>query len=90
MGTPTIKTTGNGTISAIRNVWIDSTSTRFAMVLPNDGCSRLAVRIGTNLTADGHDCFQVGDKVKFTLMTGPAGECPRVQDLVKSADTNTF
>ncbi|KAB0488489.1 hypothetical protein SAMN04490202_5657 [Pseudomonas reinekei] len=90
MGTPTIKTTGEGTISAIRNVWIDSTWTRFAMVLPDEGSSKVAVRIGPNLTADGEDSFRVGDKVRFTVLTEPAGEFPRVQDLVKSADINTF
>jgi hypothetical protein len=90
MGTPTIKTTGNGTINAIRHVWIDSTPTRFAMVVPDDGHSRLAIRIGPNPPADGHDCFQVGDKVQYTVLTGAVGELPRAQDLVKSADTNTF
>jgi len=89
MGTPTIKTSGNGTINAIRHVWIDSTPTRFAMILPDDGHSRLAVRISPHLTVDGRDCFQVGDKVKYTVLTGPTGEFPRVLDLAKSADTNT-
>ncbi|MNG27023.1 hypothetical protein D3C84_1120860 [compost metagenome] len=53
------------------------------MVLPDEGCSRLAVRIGLNLTADGGDCFQVGDKVQYTLLTGPVGVVARAQDLVK-------
>jgi hypothetical protein len=83
MGAPTIKRTGNGTINAIRKVWIDATSTQFAMVLPDDGCARLAIRIGPNLTADGCDWFRVGDKVKYTVLTGPAGEFPRTQELVK-------
>ncbi|MBH8612538.1 hypothetical protein [Pseudomonas mohnii] len=91
MGTPTIKTKGNGTINAIMRVWVDSTPTRFAMVLADDGHSRLAVRISPHLTADGRDCFQVGDKVKYTVLTGPAGEFPRVQDLAKSTgDTTTL
>jgi hypothetical protein len=75
--------TGNGTINAIRKVWIDATSTQFAMVLPDEGGSRLAIRIGLNLTADGGDCFKVGDRVQYTLLTGPAGGLARAQDLVK-------
>ena len=83
MGAPTIRKTGKGTINAIKKVWVDTTPTQFAMVIPEDGRSRLAVRIGPNLTADGDDYFLVGDKVKFTLLIGPPGEFPRAQDLVR-------
>lgn len=84
MGAPITKTTGKGTINAIRKVWVDATSTQFAMVMPDDGRSRLAIRIGLNLTAQGDEFFLVGDKVKYTLLIDPAGEYPRAQDLVKS------
>jgi hypothetical protein len=83
MSAPTIKRTGKGTINAIRKVCIDATSTKFALVMPDDGCCRLAIRIGPNLTTDGTDYFLVGDKVKYTVLTGPMGEFPRAQDLVK-------
>lgn len=83
MQAPTIKRTGNGTINAIRKVRVDATSIQFAMVLPDEGCSQLAIRIGLNLTADGGDCFQVGDKVQYTLLTAPVGTFTRAQDLVK-------
>jgi hypothetical protein len=85
MEAPTIKRTGNGTINAIRKVWINATSTQFAMVLPDDGCARLAIRIGSNLTTDGREWFHVGDKVKYTVLAGSAGEFPRAQDLNKFA-----
>lgn len=83
MQAATIKRTGKGTINAIRKVWVDATSTQFAMVQPDEGCSRLAIRIGPNVTADGSECFQVGDKVQYTLLTEQAGAFPRAQDLVK-------
>ncbi|WP_137806281.1 hypothetical protein [Pseudomonas sp. G(2018)] len=75
---------GKGTINAIRIVWVDTLWTKFAMVMPDDGCSRLAVRIGPNLTPGGQDHFFVGDKVKYTLVLDSSGEFPRAQDLVKS------
>ncbi|MNP63842.1 hypothetical protein D3C76_1592860 [compost metagenome] len=75
---------GKGTINAIRLVWVDTLWTKFAMVMPDDGCSRLAVRIGPNLTPGGQDQFFVGDKVKYTLVLDSSGEFPRAQDLVKS------
>ncbi|WP_077048382.1 hypothetical protein [Pseudomonas sp. KK4] len=85
MGAPTTgKKTGRGTINAIRKVWVDATSTKFAIVMADDGHSRLAVRIGLNITADGDDYFLVGDKVRYTLVTGAAGEFPKVQELTKS------
>ncbi|EJN18528.1 hypothetical protein PMI35_06106 [Pseudomonas sp. GM78] len=80
---PTIKRTGIGTINAIRKVWVDATSIQFAMVLPDEGCSRLAIRIGLNLMADGSDYFHVGDKVQYTLLKGPVGAVTRAQDLVR-------
>lgn len=83
MAAPTIKKTGKGTIRAIRKVWVNATPTKYAMVIPDHGCCRLAVRIGPNLTADGDDYFLVGDKVKYTLLTGSEGEFPRALDLVK-------
>ncbi|MGE8065821.1 hypothetical protein [Pseudomonas sp. NPDC089569] len=75
---------GKGTINAIRKVWIDATSIQFALVIPDGSRSRLAIRIGLNLAADGEDRFQVGDRVTYTLLMGAAGEYPRVQDLMKS------
>jgi hypothetical protein len=84
MGAPTIKKTGCGTINAIRKVWIDATSTKFAMVTPDDGVrSRLAIRIGPNTTADGGDYFFVGDKVKYTVLIDAAGQFQTAQNLVK-------
>ena len=52
--------------------------------MPEDGCSRLAVRIGPNLTQQGQNYFLVGDKVKYTLIMDSLGEFPRAQELVKS------
>ncbi|AWY39348.1 hypothetical protein DKY63_05280 [Pseudomonas putida] len=83
MGTPNTRM-GKGTINAIRKVWVDAMWTNFAMVMPEDGCSRLAVRIGPNLTPGGQDHFFVGDKVKYTLILDSSGEFPRALDLVKS------
>jgi hypothetical protein len=84
MGDQITKRNGEGTINAIRTVWVDTTSTKFAMVTPDDGFrSRLAIRIGPNTTAGGDDYFLVGDKVKYTVLMGPAGECAGAQDLVK-------
>lgn len=85
MGAPPIKRTGIGTINAIREVWIDARSTQFAMVLPDGGRATMAIRIGPNLSTDGNEWFQVGDKVKYTVLTGSAGEFPRAQDLIKFA-----
>ena len=87
MGAPTITRTGKGTINAIRMVWVDAAWTKFAMVMPDDGCSRLAVRVGPNLTAGGQDLFCVGDKVKYTLVLDYLGEFPKAQDLVKVGST---
>lgn len=84
MQAPTIKTIGSGTINAIRKVWVDATSIKFALVLPDDGRCRLAVRIGLNTTADGNEHFRVGDRVKYTVSVDPAGVFARAQDLVKS------
>ncbi|WP_433735346.1 hypothetical protein [Pseudomonas putida] len=83
MGAP-IARMGKGTINAIRIVWVDASWTKFAMVLPDDGLSRLAVKIGANLTAGGEDFFFVGDEVKYTLVLDSSGEFPRAQDLVKA------
>lgn len=88
MGAPTIKKSGKGTINAIRKVWVDATSTKFAIVMADDGHSRLAVRIGLNITADGDDYFVVGDKVKYTVLMEPGGEFPRAQDLTKFGPGN--
>ncbi|MNC81525.1 hypothetical protein D3C75_1346800 [compost metagenome] len=43
----------------------------------------MAIRIGPNITADGEECFLVGDKVKYTLLKGPGEAFPKAQDLVK-------
>lgn len=84
MGEPITRTMGQGTINAIREVRVDTTSTTFALVLPDDGFgSRLAIRIGPRVTADGEGCFLVGDKVRYTLLKGAAGAFPKAQDLVK-------
>jgi hypothetical protein len=83
MGPPAITKTGWGTIKAIRKVWVDTTSATFAMVMPEEGSSRLAVRIGPNITPEGGDYFLVGDKVKYTVLIDPGGDFPRAQDLMK-------
>ena len=83
MGALIIKRNAEGTISAIRSVRVDDTPTKFAMVLPDDGCPRLAVRIGLNITAEGRDHFFVGDKVRYTVLMDTAGEFPRALDLEK-------
>jgi hypothetical protein len=83
MGTPTIKRNEQGTIQSIRDVRVTATSTKFAMVTPDGGSCKLAIRIGLNITAEGDAFFLVGDKVKYTVMTGSPGEPPRAQDLVK-------
>lgn len=88
MGTP-ITRMGKGTINAIRTVWVDATWTKFAMVVPDDGHSRLAVRIGPNLTPGGQDHFFVGDKVNYTLILDSSGEFPRALDLVKTGSRST-
>lgn len=84
MGAPTITRMGKGTINAIRIVWVDAMWTKFAMVVPDDGWSRLAVRIGPNRTPEGQDHFLVGDKVKYTVVLDSLGAFPRAQDLVKA------
>lgn len=71
-----IQKNGIGTISAIREVRVETTSTKFAMVTPDDGSSRLAIRIGPNITPEGHVCFFVGDTVKYTMTIGAAGVLP--------------
>jgi hypothetical protein len=84
MGAPLIKTTGQGTINAIRQVRVDAVSALFALVIPDDGCcSRLAIRVWPNAPADCSEGFVVGDKVRFTLLAGMAGEWLRAEDLVK-------
>jgi len=84
MGAPLIKTCGQGTISAIRDVKVENLSTKFAMVMPDGGCCTLAIRIGPNMTAEGNACFLVGDAVRYTMTSGGDGVPPRVQDLEKS------
>ncbi|NUT76712.1 hypothetical protein HNO86_16835 [Pseudomonas sp. C1C7] len=81
MAAPSTRKSGKGTINAIRKVWVDATSTTFAIIMADDGRSRLAVRIGLNLTEDGDDYFLVGDRVRYTVVTG--SEFPRAQDLMK-------
>jgi hypothetical protein len=82
MSAPTITKCGLGTISAIRDVRIDSASTCFAMVKPEDDfCPCVAIRLGAGITTAG-ECFLVGDKVRYTLMARP-GEFPSAQHLVK-------
>ncbi|PNB73053.1 hypothetical protein C1X64_16995 [Pseudomonas sp. GW456-E7] len=84
MGAPIIKTCGQGTISAIRDVKVENLSTKFAMVMPDGGCCTLAIRIGPNMTAEGNACFLVGDAVRYTMTSAGDGVPPRVQDLEKS------
>jgi hypothetical protein len=84
MSAPTIKTSGQGTISAIRDVKVESLSTKFAMVRPDGGFSTVAIRIGPNLTAEGNACFLVGDAVKYTMAKGTSGEPPKAFGLEKS------
>ena len=86
MGARTEKRHAEGTISAIRHVRVDDMPTKFAMVMPNDGYPRMAVRIGLNITAEGDDYFLVGDRVRYTVLMDEAGAYPRVQDLQKFID----
>ena len=81
--TPTIRM---GTISALTVVEVGAIPTTFAMVTTEGCSSRLAVRLGTNCTAEGEVCFSVGDEVEYTLIPGAAGEPPRACDLMKSAN----
>ncbi len=81
MSAPTIRISGRGTISAIRDVKVESVSTKFAMVLPDGGYSRLAIRIGPNITAEGRACFLVGDAVKYTMTKRADGELLSAHDL---------
>lgn len=83
MGARIIKRNAEGTIGSIRHVRVEDRSTRFAMVIPDNGWPRLAVRIGPHITADGDDCFFVGDKVQYTVLMDAAGEFPRALDLEK-------
>lgn len=85
MSATIIKTNGLGRINAIRDVKVDSVSTKFAMVMPEGGRCTMAIRIGPNLTAEGNACFFVGDAVRYTMTQGVDGKPARVQDLVKSA-----
>ncbi|MGH8346799.1 MAG: hypothetical protein ACRES5_09575 [Pseudomonas sp.] len=84
MSAPTIKISGQGTISAIRDVKVESLATKFAMVMPEGGFSTVAIRIGPNMTAEGNACFLVGDAVKYTMTKGATGEPPKAYDLEKS------
>lgn len=88
MSAPITKTSGQGTISAIRDVKVESVSTTFAMVMPEGGRCTLAIRIGPNKTAEGSACFMVGDAVRYTLTQGLDGTSLKVQDLVKSGVDN--
>jgi hypothetical protein len=81
MSAPIIITSGQGTISAIRDVKVESVSTKFAMVIPEGGRCPLAIRIGPNMTAEGNACFLVGDAVRYTMTQGVDGRPPRLQDL---------
>lgn len=87
MAAATTRKSSKGTINSIRKVWVDATSTKFAIVLADGGQSRLAVRIGMNLTKDGDDYFLVGDRVNFTVIMGATGEFPRAEGLTKSGRT---
>ena len=84
MSAPTIKASGQGTISAIRDVRIESLSTKFAMVMPDGGFNTVAIRIGPNMTAEGNACFLVGDAVKYTMTKGAIGEPQQAHGLEKS------
>lgn len=84
MSAPTTKTSGRGTISAIRDVKVESLLTKFAMVMPDGGFSTVAIRIGPNMTAEGSACFLVGDAVKYTMTKGATGEPLKAYGLEKS------
>ncbi|MVV47387.1 hypothetical protein EJA72_03830 [Pseudomonas sp. PB120] len=71
-----LRKNGIGTINAIRVVRVETTSTTFAMVTPDDGSSRLAIRIGPNITPTGDVCFFVGDKVAYTVVVSVPGAFP--------------
>jgi hypothetical protein len=72
-----------GTISALTVVEVGTVPTTFAMVTPEEGSSRRAIRIGPNITPQGEAYFTVGDQVEYQVTTGPHGELPRAQELVK-------
>jgi hypothetical protein len=82
MSAPIITKCGQGTISAFRDVRVDSTSTCFALIKPEDGlCACVAIRLGAGITTAGQ-CFVVGDKVRYTLQARQ-GEFPSAQQLLK-------
>lgn len=79
---------GKGTIDAITVVEVGHTPTRFAMVVPSGCVSKLAIRIGTNLTCNGEPCFRVGDEVQYNLIAGAMGEPAQIQNLIKLTCSN--
>lgn len=86
MREPVSKKTNKGTISAITIVEVGALAMAFAMVTPEGCTSRRAIRIGTNIDADGEAFFCVGDKVAYSLFDGANGEPPAVQGLSKLLD----
>ncbi|MGF0237845.1 hypothetical protein ACQR3P_03000 [Rhodococcus sp. IEGM1300] len=78
-----VTSVGKGTIGAITVVEVGHTPTRFAMVVPSGCVSKLAIRIGTNLTCAGESCFCVGDEVQYHVITGAIGEPPQIHNLMK-------
>jgi hypothetical protein len=69
-----------GTITAIRQVRVADCALKFAMVTCADRTSRWAIRLPTLQEAA---CFEVGDEVRYTLISEPSGEPARAQDLVR-------
>lgn len=86
MKAPVSITLDQGTISAITTVEVGSLATTFALVT-REGCAcRRAIRLGSNLDADGEAFFCVGDKVGYTVFEDPNGEPPSIQGLIKLLD----
>jgi hypothetical protein len=63
MAEQTTKKNGIGTINAIREVRVEAASTKFAMVTPDDGSSRLAIRIGPR----GFGCQPGSDSRTYSI-----------------------
>ena len=72
-----------GTISAITLVEVGTLAMAFALVTPEGSTCRRAIRIGSNVDAEGEVFFCVGDRVEYKVFEGPEGEPARTQDLMK-------
>ncbi|MHC8320157.1 hypothetical protein ACYZT4_05580 [Pseudomonas sp. GB2N2] len=83
MREPVSITTDKGTICAFTQVEVCSLATTFAMVTRDGWACRRAIRIGSNIDAEGEAFFCVGDKVAYTVIEQASGEPPVVEGLIK-------